>query len=180
MKSSLREEYLERRQSLSSKEYNQACVRLANALIKDTDWAKVRCVHIYLPMLNKREFNTYLIIEHLQTNFPEINIVVPVADFKSKTMKSILIEESTNMIFSQHGIPEPKEGKEVASSEIDLVIAPLLVHDTNNYRLGYGGGFYDRFFHDIPEVKKVGLSFFQPISDMPREETDVPLDKVYV
>ena len=64
------------------------------------------------------------------------------------------------------------------AQKIDLVIVPLLAFDIKGYRVGYGKGFYDKYFLKTrPNCIKVGLSFFDPvdmISD--KNEFDVPLN----
>ena len=60
---------------------------------------------------------------------------------------------------------EPHLGEEVAVNLIDAVIVPLLTFDLQGNRIGYGGGFYDRFLSQCnPNVLKIGLSFFPPES----------------
>ena len=59
------------------------------------------------------------------------------------------------------GIIEPVKGEKVAAGEIDLVVTPLLAFDKRGYRVGYGKGFYDKFFQQCKSnVIRVGLSFF--------------------
>lgn len=66
---------------------------------------------------------------------------------------------------NKYGIPEPSEGQTVSTDRIDVVIVPLLVADKNGHRVGYGGGFYDRFLSTCrDDTLKVGLSFFPPVS----------------
>jgi len=58
-----------------------------------------------------------------------------------------------------------------------VVIVPLLICDLNGYRLGYGKGFYDRFLSECrADVLKIGLNYFEPIAQIPGEDTDIPLD----
>jgi len=75
-------------------------------------------------------------------------------------------------------IMEPSGKKEVEPEEIDLVIVPGIAFDFSGYRLGYGGGYYDKL---LPKVKglKVGLvpELFR-LPQLPREEHDIPVDVV--
>ena len=76
------------------------------------------------------------------------------------------------------GIPEPVDGLEVPASKLDVVFVPLLAFDKKGHRVGYGGGFYDRFLKSCKkDVLKIGLSFFLPeleIEDI--HSDDIPLD----
>ncbi len=78
------------------------------------------------------------------------------------------------------GIPEPcKLSKEVIP---DLIFVPLAGYDNNFNRLGYGGGFYDRYFRKILKLKKIdkiGLAFsFQKIKKLPVNNFDKKLDGI--
>jgi len=61
---------------------------------------------------------------------------------------------------------------------IDAVLIPLLAFDNQGFRVGYGGGFYDRFLPACrPEALKVGLSFFDPVDVIEdKDQYDIPMD----
>ena len=78
---------------------------------------------------------------------------------------------------NKFGIPEP------VSSKIfypDILLVPLVAYDVSLNRLGYGGGYYDRYIEKIEKVKKVvkiGLAFsFQKITSIPINQYDKRLD----
>ena len=78
---------------------------------------------------------------------------------------------------NKFGIPEP------VSSKIfypDILLVPLVAYDSSLNRLGYGGGYYDRYIEKIEKIKKVtkiGLAFsFQKISSIPINQYDKRLD----
>ena len=75
------------------------------------------------------------------------------------------------------GVPEPHKNKKMYP---DLLIVPLLAFDKFKYRLGYGGGYYDRYIKKINKIKKiitVGLSFsFQEVEKLPKNNYDKKLD----
>ena len=79
------------------------------------------------------------------------------------------------------GIPEPVDAEEVEVSEIDAVLAPLLVVDKQGNRVGYGKGFYDRFFAACrPDVKRLGLSYFEPVENITDVHgLDVPIQVLF-
>ncbi|MBQ7879302.1 MAG: 5-formyltetrahydrofolate cyclo-ligase [Clostridia bacterium] len=63
--------------------------------------------------------------------------------------------------------------------QIDVALVPLLAADRQGGRLGYGGGYYDRFFASRPNLLKIGYCFdFQLTQKVPTEATDVPLNIV--
>ncbi len=84
--------------------------------------------------------------------------------------------EEDKLIENKYGICEP-EGQ-AANEEIQVCLAPLLTVNKEGYRLGYGGGYYDRFFRANKRILKVGLGYFlQYAEDFTAESWDEPLDK---
>nr|WP_294679978.1 5-formyltetrahydrofolate cyclo-ligase [uncultured Blautia sp.] len=72
------------------------------------------------------------------------------------------------------GIPEPREDGEVTRWEDALMIMPGVAFDKNCNRVGYGGGFYDRFLEKHPKICRVAVSFsFQILEEVPTEPTDI-------
>ena len=78
---------------------------------------------------------------------------------------------------NKYGIPEP------VSSKIyfpDILFVPLVGYDNDLNRLGYGGGFYDRYIEKIEKIKKIikiGLAFsYQKIKSIPVNKYDKKLD----
>ena len=78
---------------------------------------------------------------------------------------------------NKFGIPEPLPSKIFYP---DTLLVPLVAYDNNLNRLGYGGGFYDRYIEKIDKIKKVtkiGLAFsFQKIKSVPIDHYDKKLD----
>lgn len=74
------------------------------------------------------------------------------------------------------GIPQPsKEAKRIEPQEGDVIFVPALSCDEDHYRLGHGGGYYDRFLADCPAVS-VGLCYEELLTArLPREDHDVPV-----
>lgn len=75
---------------------------------------------------------------------------------------------------SKFNVNEPCVGA-VGAEILDLIIVPALMTDENNHRLGYGGGFYDRFLASFPDIKSVVLiPKALTIPCLPAEPCDVP------
>ena len=95
-------------------------------------------------------------------------------------MKTIILEPDTVLYENKWGIPEPRDGKVISASSIDIVIVPLLYADEEGNRVGYGKGFYDRFLSECKnDIQKIGVNFFAPkdeISDI--ESTDQRIDSL--
>ena len=71
------------------------------------------------------------------------------------------------------GIPEPARG-EIVQWEDAMMVMPGVAFDKENHRVGYGGGFYDRFLEKHPQVRRVAVAFeFQMLPEVPTEPTDI-------
>jgi len=148
---------------------------IANKLLKLDIWHKTY-FHIFLAMENQKEVHTDFILNILAGKDKEV--IVSRADFESCSMVHYLLTDNTKLVLSSYGIPEPVEGIEVPSYKMDVVFVPLLAFDTKGHRVGYGKGFYDRFFAECkPNVIKIGLSFFDAEAEaIPHNPTDIALD----
>ena len=78
---------------------------------------------------------------------------------------------------NKYGIPEPASGKKIVPN---ILLVPLVAFDKNCNRIGYGGGYYDRYIKKIKKIKKIitiGLGYsFQRINQIPADKYDVKLD----
>tara|TARA_Y200000002_G_C22221652_1_gene471818 strand:+ start:13 stop:558 length:546 start_codon:yes stop_codon:yes gene_type:complete len=104
------------------------------------------------------------------------NILLPVIKNNNK-MDFFKWSNDDPLKINRYGIPEP------VSSKIfypDIILVPLVGYDKNLNRLGYGGGFYDRYIEKIEKIKKVikiGLAFsYQKLESVPINKYDKKLD----
>jgi 5,10-methenyltetrahydrofolate synthetase len=75
--------------------------------------------------------------------------------------------------------PDPNEALQIFPAEGDTILVPGVAFDRRGGRLGRGGGFYDRFLAQWPDVRRVGIAFSeQLVAAVPREIHDVPVDAV--
>lgn len=108
-------------------------------------------------------------------------IVVPVTFHEPREIKPSQILSFDELEPGYFNILTPKKEfiRYIDPKEIDLIIVPGAVFDRNGYRIGFGGGYYDRFLGTKIDNKanKVSLAFdLQIIDQVPREEHDVPVD----
>lgn len=96
---------------------------------------------------------------------------------EGKEMVAVPLDEDSDFALSDYGVREPLG--EAYEGEIEAAIVPLLAVDPRGVRLGYGGGYYDKFFAKHPEIFKVGYGYeFQIVDELPEEETDVRLNAI--
>ena len=88
--------------------------------------------------------------------------------------------EDCALKINNFGIPEPFKSKKIAPS---VLIIPIVAFDTNLNRLGYGGGFYDRFINKIERSKKIlkiGLALScQKINKVPTNKFDKKMNYIF-
>lgn len=165
-KSQLRTQYLTKRRQLTGEVY----AALNDGLLQQfqqLDLSAVKTMHLFLPIIENNEPNTNLIRTWLKETHPDIRIVFPRTDFGTLTMKSYADDADLIIEKNKYHIPEPVSGNEVAVSEIDMLILPMLVFDEQGYRVGYGKGFYDRFCAQCkPGTQFIGLSLFDPVKEI--------------
>jgi 5-formyltetrahydrofolate cyclo-ligase len=124
----------------------------------------LECVLSFLPIETQQEVATTGITRYLQFLHPSLQMAYPVSDFTTDTMNAMIVNDETEFALNAYNIPEPQNGFFVAPSEIDLILVPLLCFDKSGYRVGYGKGFYDKFFMNVKKSAiKIGLSYFEPI-----------------
>jgi 5-formyltetrahydrofolate cyclo-ligase len=125
------------------------------------------------------EFNIRPLIEALHAR--GCVCALPVVTVKHMPLTFRVWEPGMSFIVSSFGIPEP--GPDRAPVTPDISIVPLLAFDDEGYRLGYGGGYYDRTIEQLrmlrrdPPYLTVGVAFAgQRMEHLPRERFDQPLD----
>ena len=93
-------------------------------------------------------------------------------------MNFYMINSLKELKKGNYGILEPDNDKLVNKKDIDLLIVPIVSYDKDHNRLGYGGGYYDRYLKDY-EGKVIGLAFtFQQVEKLPVERFDLPIKTI--
>lgn len=132
-----------------------------------------KVVHAYLPMGN--EIDIKPLLEKLLSN--SITVVVP-KTLRQRKLQHLVLRSLNELASGIFGTSHPENTTEYLGT-YDLIIVPGLAFDTNNYRLGYGGGYYDAFLAEHPNAFTVGICCpFQKVTQVPKETHDVCLDGV--
>jgi len=114
--------------------------------------------------------------KNLFTTFPRVG--------SNHSMRLIAPQNSMRLCKNKYDIFEPSDGEEIHPIDHEIIIIPTVGVDKNGYRLGYGGGYYDRFLESVIQSNNrpllVGLIYdFQFIDDSINEAHDLKLDIVF-
>lgn len=134
-----------------------------------------KVVHAYLPM--GAEINIQPLLERLIEQ--GITVVTP-KTLPKPIMENRILSSFDDLEKGVFGTSHPASPIEYMG-DFDFIIIPGLAFDKNNYRLGYGGGYYDTFLAQHPDAFKQGIFYsFQEVPEVPCEAHDVQLDEILV
>jgi 5-formyltetrahydrofolate cyclo-ligase len=160
-KATLRRAALAQRAALSLEEVALHSERLCAQLFEHFPVAQWRWLHLFLPLAKQKEPDTWRIIRRLWAEQPHVRLAVPVVQADGISLRHYELTPDTLLRENRWGIPEPEvtAATEVAPTVLSAVLVPLLAVDEAGHRVGYGGGFYDRFLAQCgPNTQFIGLS----------------------
>jgi 5-formyltetrahydrofolate cyclo-ligase len=147
-----RRELLGKRAAMSTKERDAKSVSILNELTR-LDYTSTGVIAFYFPF--RGEVDILPLIENLSNRGLVTALPVVLAPRTPLQFRAWTPECATTP--SSYGVPEPAQGEIV---EPDVFIVPLVGFDAQLYRLGYGGGFYDRTFAATKKaVRRIGVGF---------------------
>lgn len=176
-KSEFRNYISKKRDTLSCSEKNKKDNNIYKSIINSDLFMKSKVLFIYISFGN--EVDTHKIIEYALDSGKEI--CVPKVISRLKGMRALKINNLKELEVSNYGILEPKDNaEEVFLENMDLAIIPGLAFDLKGGRIGYGGGFYDRFFSNTnASIRKIALAYeLQILDGLPLEDHDITIDGI--
>jgi len=178
-KNELRKKYNELRNRLSEEEVMNKSRKIIDALIRSAWYKNSSVIMTYVGF--HKEVDTKGFIRYALADGKRI--AVPITDKEQRTLIVSEIKDLDNELeISTFGILEPKKEyiRVIKDETIDLIIVPGLVFDLQGYRIGYGGGYYDRFLQRLKHnVLTVGMAFdFQLVESLPYEAFDRNVDHI--
>ena len=168
-----------RKKILVYRKNNYRIVALKYSLLKDIlkkfNLLKNKKIGAYFPI--NYEINCLEILKQLEKSGHKISLPIT-----KKGNKMDFFEWSFKepLLIGKIGIPEPYSKKKVYP---DILLVPLVAFNKYKFRLGYGGGYYDRYIQKIKKIKKIltiGVAFsFQEVRKLPINEHDKKLDYIF-
>jgi 5-formyltetrahydrofolate cyclo-ligase len=174
IKSIARKQLIAQRKNLMLNE----CLKMDDLLLiqfQKLDWSNVHCVANFYPLEQHNEPNTLLLAKYLKAIIPGIRMAYPISDTNNLTMN--FYAETQTLHKNAYGIMEPMPSQLIEPASIDVVLVPLIGFDRAGHRIGFGKGFYDKYFNQFPSNRpRIGVSYFEPVPNIQdTHEFDVPL-----
>ena len=177
----LRKEILTERKNINTVKKEEMDNKILDRFYKSEYYRKAKKIFIYVSF--DSEIDTKGIIN--KALMDNKKIYVPRTEFKTRLMDAVEVTSLDNLIESEYGILEPSiEEPHIEPNELDLIVVPGVAFDRNGGRIGYGAGFYDRYFKRISKdrikkITKLALAYdFQILEKIPMNEQDVPVSYI--
>lgn len=156
--------------TISVKERQEMEAKMHHHLFESDVWKKAKVVGVTLSQ--SHEWSTEPIIEEGWREGKKM--VVPKCSPKEKEMEFYQLDDYGQLERVYFGLREPKpnETSKIEKNDIELLLVPGLLFDGKGYRIGYGGGYYDRFIEGYRGKTMMVASTKQKIDQLPMEEYD--------
>lgn len=173
-KKEIRAEVKSHRREATAEQIHNHSELICDAFLALPEYRDAKVVFAYMDC--KNEVETRKVIEHCWKN----GKTVAVPKVFGEIMKYYAISSYEDLEDGYFGIQEPKhEQLQEIVCEDGLMILPGVAFDEQRHRVGYGGGFYDRYLEAHPDMKKIAFAFeFQVFDKVPFEKFDRQPEKI--
>ena len=172
-KKTLRKAISAQKKAMTEGEILTRSAALTELFLQTEHYRRAKTVYGYLPY--NQEVRTVPLLEQALKDGKRVAVPKCYDD----EMRFIYLEDLSCVAPGYAGIPEPVADEPVARDENALVLMPGVAFTKTGDRMGYGGGFYDRFLSQEPNHPTVALCYeFQILEELPTEEFDIPVDLV--
>jgi 5-formyltetrahydrofolate cyclo-ligase len=172
-KTALRKAIRDQKRAMTPEQIEKSSALLAEKFFATDFYQAARTLYGYLPY--NQEVRTIPILEQALRDGKQVAVPKVYGD----EMRFIYITDLSRVEKGYASIPEPIDDGPVADDPTALVLMPGLAFDPEGHRMGYGGGFYDKFLAAQPTHPTVALCYeFQMLPQLPCESHDIPVDLV--
>lgn len=177
-KRQIRTEILEKRNRMTTDEREKAESIILKSLTIMPEFETAKTVASFVSFRNEIEMQT--INQSILASRKKL--VLPLIDMTLKTMHFYFVDDLNTLVKNSYGIlePNPSTHVQISNEDIELILTPGVAFDLQGYRLGYGGGFYDRFFTSLKKaIPSIGIAFeCQVVSQLPIDDYDQKILKL--
>ena len=172
-KKELRKKIRDQKRAMSEAEIVSASTRLGELFLNCPQYKAARTIYGYLPY--NQEVRTVPMLEQAMKDGKRVAVPKCYGD----QMRFIYMDDLSKVEKGYANIPEPIADEPVADDPTALVLMPGMAFTKDGKRMGYGGGFYDKFLAAEPDHPTVARCYaFQMVEDLPTEDYDIPVDCV--
>ena len=172
-KTELRKAIRQRKRAMTEEEIIAKSEALGKLFTQSEAYQNAKTIYGYLPY--NQEVRTVPMLEQALADGKRVAL----PKCYGEEMRFIYMDDLRKVEKGYAGIPEPIADGPVADDETALVLMPGLAFDPQGNRMGYGGGFYDKFLAAEPNHPTLALCYdFQMLPHLETEEHDIPVDVV--
>ena len=172
-KKQLRKQIREQKRAMTPEQIEEKSRLLREKFLASQQYREAKTVYGYMPY--NQEVRTVPILEQALADGKRVAVPKVYGD----EMRFIYMTDLCAVANSDMGIPEPVADSPIADDKTALVLMPGVAFDPQGHRIGYGGGYYDKFLSQEPEHPTVALCYdFQMLPRLDTEEFDIPVDLV--
>ena len=172
-KKELRRQIREQKRAMNEEEILARSEALGKLFRASQLYQQAKTIYGYLPY--NQEVRTVPMLEQAILDGKQVAVPKVIGD----DMVFIYLTDMNQVEKGYAGIPEPIANEPIATDETALVLMPGLAFDPQGHRIGYGGGFYDRFLENEPNHPTLALCYeFQMLEHLETEAHDIPVDLV--
>ena len=172
-KKALRNAIRAQKRAMTDEQIQSASEELGKLFLASEQYQNAKTIYGYLPY--NQEVHTVPMLEQALRDGKQVAVPKVYGD----EMRFIYLTDLSQVEKGYSGIPEPIADGPVANDPTALVLMPGLAFDPHGHRIGYGGGFYDRFLAAEPDHPTLALCYaFQMLPSIETESFDIPVDCV--
>ena len=174
MKSELRKQVLQEMKAIPRKQKQAIDQALTEGLLQHPFYQEANTIATYLSF--PHEFQTQALIEQALKDGKKV--LIPKTYPKGRM--DFVVYDPQQLVKTSFGLLEPQGDLEVVdASQIDLIHVPGLAFTTEGYRIGYGGGYYDRYLEHFSGHTLSTVYHYQ-VQDFIPENHDIPVEEVLI
>ena len=173
-KQQLRQAVRQRKQAMTAEDIQRRSGLLCRKVLETESYRTAKTIYGYLPF--NQEVNTLPLLQQALADGKQVAL----PKCYGREMRFVLVTDLSRVQPSRFGAPEPIADTPVAKDPHALVLMPGLAFDAAGHRMGYGGGYYDRFLSREPDHPTIALCFdFQLLPRLETEAHDISADTVF-